>query len=43
MAEIKLRVSPDLKSSLRALAREDGRSLNNYLTRLLEEHTEDMR
>ena len=33
-----LRIPPDLKASLQRLAEADGRSLTNYIVRVLQEH-----
>lgn len=40
-AWISMRVTPDTKKALRALALADGRSLSNYLERLLARHLEE--
>jgi predicted HicB family RNase H-like nuclease len=33
---INIRISPDLKKAARKIAEEDGRSLSNWITRLIE-------
>ena len=36
---LEIRITPELKSQLQALAAADGRSLSNYITRILESET----
>lgn len=36
-------ISKDLKEKLSVIAKEDGRSISNYVARLLEKHIEDIR
>lgn len=37
---LEIRITPELKSRLQSLAAADGRSLSNYITRLLEAETQ---
>lgn len=37
---LEIRITPELKSKIQALASADGRSLSNYITRLLEAETQ---
>lgn len=37
---LEIRITPELKSQLQALAAADGRSISNYITRLLEAETQ---
>jgi len=42
-AQIGFRIKSDLKAEVERLAKADGRSLANYLERLLEAHVESVR
>ena len=40
---INIRISPELKKSAKKIAEEDGRSLSNWITRLIEEEIKKAR
>lgn len=41
MSSFPLRLQPELKAKLDRLAKDDGRSLNSYIERVLEHHAMD--
>lgn len=43
LAQHLLRIPQELKDELKTLADNDNRSLNNYLTTILEEHVESLK